>query len=59
VNIRTLFDLQRVSQSPQHYNSAIPDNTPGFIWEKRRCLRDRPIKDGGRGSVFESGKGHV
>jgi hypothetical protein len=44
VNIRTLFDLQRVSQFPQ-YNSAILDNTPGFIWDKRRCLRDRPIKD--------------
>ena len=30
-SLSTLFDLQRVSQSLQHYNSAIPDNTPGFI----------------------------
>ncbi len=44
-SLSTLFDLQRVSLSPQHYSSAIPDNTPGFIWDKRRCLRDRPIKN--------------
>jgi hypothetical protein len=44
-SLSTLFDLQRVIQSPQHYNSAIPDNTPGFIGDKRRCLRDLPIKD--------------
>jgi len=43
---RPLFHLKRASQSPQHYNSAIPDNTPGFIWDKRRCFRDLPIKDG-------------
>jgi hypothetical protein len=44
-SLSTFLYLQRVSQSPQHYNSAIPDNTLGFIWDKRRCLRDRPIKD--------------
>ena len=40
-SLSTLFDLQRVSQSPQHYNSAIPDNTPGFIWDKIRCVTAR------------------
>ena len=34
-----LFDLQRASQSPQCYSSAIPDNTPGFIWDKRLLFR--------------------
>jgi hypothetical protein len=39
------FFRPSASQSPQHYSSAIPDNTPGFICsDKRRRLCNRPIK---------------